>query len=298
MRTSEVFREDLFKDKIAIVTGGGTGIGLAITEELVRGGSKVVIASRKMERLVPAAKGLSRDYGAEVVPMRCNVRERKEVENLIDQTLERFEKVDFIVNNGGGQFLTPAEQLSEKHWHSVIDTNLNGTWYMCQTVARKWMLENGGKIVNIVAPLSRGMPGVVHTGASRAGVVNMTMSLAVEWARSGILINCLAPGGILSTGFHNYTPELLDFVWRSIPVKRFGRCEDVAWAVAYLFSPAGDYITGETIKVDGAHTLWNSHWKIPDPDTPPDMEIPEWPEQRWPEFSVKNKNDRERTEGP
>lgn len=290
MTPSQIFRKDLFRDKVAIVTGGGTGIGLAITEELVRGGCKVVIASRKMERLVPAAKGLSRDYNAEVVPIRCDIRTKGEVENLIDETLERFERIDFVVNNGGGQSFSPAEQISERHWKSVVDTNLNGTWHMCQTAAKKWMLAQGGRIVNIVAHISRGIPGIVHSAASRAGVVNMTMSLAVEWAKSNILINCVAPGGILSTGFHNYTPELLDFVWRNIPLKRFGRCEDVAWVVAYLLSPAGDYITGETIKVDGGKTLWNSHWPIPDPDTPPNLEIPEWPEQRWPEFAVKKKD--------
>jgi len=285
MTASTIFREDLFKDKVAIVTGGGTGIGLAITEELVRGGARVVIASRNMKHLSPAAKGLSRDYRAEVIPISCDIREQEEVEALYDQVLERFGKLDFLVNNGGGQFLSPARHISEKGWKVVIDTNLNGTWNMCITAARKWMLGHGGKIVNIVAHMWRGYPNMAHTGAARAAVANLTMSLAVEWSQSDIMINCVAPGGIVSTGFHHYTPEQLDFFWRQLPLKRYGRAEDVAWAVAYLLSPAGDYITGESLKVDGAASLWGSILQISDPEASPNFDIPPLPEQRWPEFA-------------
>jgi NAD(P)-dependent dehydrogenase (short-subunit alcohol dehydrogenase family) len=278
-----IFRSGLLADRVAIVTGGGTGIGLSIAEELVQLGAKVVIASRKMERLEIAAKGLSADYGAEVVPMKCNVRERTEVDELFDGTLKRFGKVDFVVNNGGGQFPSPAEHISEKGWRAVIDTNLTGTWNMCQAAAQRYFIEHGGKIVTIVADMWDGFPGMVHTGAARAGVVNMTKTLAVEWSRFGILVNAVAPGVVSSTGMHNYPPGLPERAQTEIPLKRLGRQEEIAWSVAYLLSPAGDFITGETIKVDGGGSLWGSAWPIADHDPMPAIAIPPWPEERWPE---------------
>jgi NAD(P)-dependent dehydrogenase (short-subunit alcohol dehydrogenase family) len=280
-----IFRPHLFEDRVAIVTGGGTGIGLSIAEELVQLGARVVVASRKLERLDVAARGLSRDYGAEVVPVRCNVRERAEVDALFDVTLSRFGRVDFVVNNGGGQFPSPAEAITEKGWRAVIDTNLTGTFNMCQAAALKWMMKHGGKIVTIVADVWNGFPGMVHTGAARAGVVNMTKTLAVEWATYGILVNAVAPGVILSTGMHNYPPGLPERAQSEIPVKRLGRPEEIAWAVSYLLSPAGDFVTGETIRVDGGGSLWGNNWPIADREPMPAIEIPPWPEERWPELT-------------
>ena len=286
-QASSVFRADIFKDKVAIVTGGGTGIGLAIAEELVKGGAKVVIASRKMERLQVAAKGLSHDYDAEVIPLTCNIRKTEEVEQLFDQVLEKYGKVDCLINNGGGQFLTPATGISEKGWKAVVDTNLNGTWNMCIAAGNKWMLANGGKIVTIVADMWRGFPGMAHTGAARAGVVNLAQTLAIEWASSKINVNCVAPGIICSSGMNNYPPGSTDMMWKRIPMKRLGSSDEIAWAVCYLLSPAGDFITGETIKVDGGGSLWGETWPIADPREAPEIKIQPWPEDRWPEFVEK-----------
>lgn len=278
-----IFRDGLFEGRVAIVTGGATGIGLAIAEDLVQLGARVVIASRKMERLEVAARGLSSDYGGEVAAIQCNVRDRAQVEALFDQTITRFGKVDYVVNNGGGQFPSPAESITEKGWHAVIETNLTGTWHMSQAAAQKWMKAHGGKIVTIVADMWRGFPGMVHTGAARAGTVNMAKTLAVEWAPYNILVNCVAPGVILSTGMHNYPPGLPERAQTQVPLKRLGRVEEVAWAVSYLLSPAGDYVTGETIRVDGGGSLWGSSWPVPDREPMPEIEIPAWPEERWPE---------------
>jgi NAD(P)-dependent dehydrogenase (short-subunit alcohol dehydrogenase family) len=285
MSGSSIFRPGLFDGCVAIVTGGATGIGLTIAEELVQLRAKVVIASRKMQRLRVAARGLSAEYGGEVLPVACNVRRREEVDALFDQTLARFGRVDFVVNNGGGQFPSPAEQITEKGWHAVIETNLTGTWNMCQVAAQKWMMQHGGRIVTIVADMWDGFPGMAHTGAARAGVVNLTKTLAVEWARFDILVNAVAPGVILSTGMHNYPPGLPEIARSQVPLKRLGRCEDVSSAVCYLLSPGGSFVSGETIRVDGAGSLWGSNWPISDRDEMPPIEIPPWPEQRWPEHA-------------
>ena len=288
MSAASIFRDDLFRDRIAVVSGGGTGIGAAISEALARLGARVVIASRKRENVEPTARGLSRDLGAEIVPLLCNIRERAQVEALYDEVLRRFGRLDFLVNNGGGQFPGNAESYTEKGWKAVIDTNLTGTWTMCQLAAHRWMFEHGGRIVNIVANMWRGFPGLMHTGAARAAVVNMTRSLAVEWANQGIRINCVAPGTILTTGMRVYPPELVEAAWHQIPVKRLGRADEVAAAVCYLLSPAADFITGETLRVDGGGSLWGSVWEIPDPPQAPDLEIPPSPAERWPEFATES----------
>lgn len=278
-----IFRAGLFEGRVAVVSGGATGIGLAIAEQLVALGARVVLTSRKADRLVTAARGLAEEYGAEVEPIVCNIRKRDEVEALFDRTLERFGKLDYLVNNGGGQFPGAAADFSERGWQAVIDTNLNGTWHMTQVAAQKYLLAHGGKVVTIVADVERGFPGMAHTGAARAGVINLSKTLAVEWAQAGVLVNCIAPGIILSTGMHNYPPGVVEASLGRIPLKRLGTQVQVASAVSYLLSPAGDYVTGETLKVDGGSSLWGDMWPIADPAEQPAVTIPPWPEQRWPQ---------------
>lgn len=288
-----IFAPGLFRERVAVVTGGATGIGLAIAEELTRLGARVAIASRNQSRLTTAARGLSAEHGGEVVPIACNIRRRAEVDALFDAVLARFGRVDFVVNNGGGQFLTRAEEINEKGWQAVIETNLTGTFHMCQAAFHKCMRGRGGKLVNIVADMWRGFPSMLHTGAARAGVVNMTKTLAIEWAEHGIRINCVAPGVILTTGMHNYPDGLVEQVVRKIPLKRLGTAEEVAAAVLFLLSPAGDFITGATLRVDGGGSLWGDSWEIPDPVQPASVQIPPWPEERWPEHAARPDDEKE-----
>ncbi|XP_006735064.1 peroxisomal trans-2-enoyl-CoA reductase isoform X1 [Leptonychotes weddellii] len=268
----------LLQDKLAIVTGGATGIGKAIATELLQLGCNVVIASRNFDRLKSVADELKASLPptnqAQVTPIKCNIRKEEEVNNLVKSTLDIYGKINFLVNNGGGQFMSPAEHISAKGWHAVIETNLTGTFYMCKAVYNSWMKEHGGSIVNIIILTRNGFPGFVHSGAARAGVYNLTKSLAVEWASSGIRINCVAPGVIYSpTAFDNYGPlakNLFGNCFRRIPAKRIGVPEEISSLVCFLLSPAASFITGQLVDVDGGQSLYMHLFDVPDHDNWPD----------------------------
>ncbi len=262
---STIFAPDLLAGQVAFVTGGGTGIGLAIARELAQLGARVVIASRKLDVVKTAAAELA-DEGLACDAMALDIRTPERVAEVVSTILAQHGRIDVLVNNAGGQFPSPAAAISTNGWNAVISTNLNGTWYVTQEVARQWMLAHGGKIVSIVADMWRGFPGMVHTGAARAGVVNLTKTLAVEWAPFGVRINAVAPGIIASSGLTRYPPEVAANAWKSIPMKRLGTVDEIAWAVAFLVSPAGGFITGETLKIDGGGSLWGDRWPVPDPE--------------------------------
>jgi citronellol/citronellal dehydrogenase len=256
-----MFKENLFKDKIALVTGGGSGIGFAIAKQLLQHGASVIISSRKEDRLKAAVEKLS-EYG----PVRyevLDIRETEQIEQLALNIKSTESKLDILINNAGGQFPSAVEDISFKGWNAVINNNLNGTFYVTQTMAKHFFIPNKeGNIVNIIANIYRGFPGMAHTGAARAGVDNLTKTLAVEWSRFNIQVNAVAPGIIKSTGLEQYPPEFLKGIEDIIPAKRLGTIEEVAYLTLFLCSPMANFITGETVYIDGGQRLWGDMFKM------------------------------------
>jgi citronellol/citronellal dehydrogenase len=260
------FAPGLFDGQVVLVSGAGSGLGKAIAIQFARLGARVAICGRRIERL-EATAGTIRRTGAACSVHAMTIRDPAQVEALVAEIHDRHGRLDVLVNNAGGQFPQAAIDFTTKGWNAVIDTNLNGPWYMMQAAARRWR-ETGaaGSIVNIVAVVWRGMPGVAHTSAARAGVIFLSKTLGVEWAPFGIRVNCVAPGVIATEGMNVYPDEARATFDRSNPMKRFGDVQDVADACCYLAGPTGKFITGETITVDGGHQLWGEQWTAGKPD--------------------------------
>lgn len=267
----QLFTDGLFADEVVLITGGGTGIGLRSATEMGLLGAKVAICGRRTEPLQKAVDALQ-SKGIEAFGKPCDIRKPEAIEAFVDSVLERFERIDVLVNNAGGQFPTTAEALSAKGFEAVIRNNLIGTWAMTHAVATRAMIpQKRGRIVNVIAQIIRGFPGMVHTGAARAGVDNMTKTLAVEWALHGIRVNAVAPGVIVTTGTKQYPPELLDNAEKANPLKRLGTAEEVSHLITYLASRYADFIAGQTFYIDGGASIWGEQWFIPDdvPKFPP-----------------------------
>src|SRR5215218_3975196 len=258
---SQVFREGLLDRQVCLVSGAGSGLGREIALELARLGAAVVGCGRRAEPLAETAElaaGLPGSFEHECL----DIREEEPVGRFFDGLLERHGRLDVLVNNAGGQFLSPAEAISPKGFKTVIDLNVLGTWLMTHAAATKAFIPQGeGKVLSVTLSPHNGMPGMVHSGAARAAVENMMRTLAVEWARFGIKTCALAAGQFATeTLLTKYPQEVVDNVARSIPLQRTGRAEEMAWLVAYLASPAGDFFSGTTITIDGARDNWAGPW--------------------------------------
>ena len=255
-----VYRSDLFKGKTVVVTGAGSGFGLAIACLFARLGADIAITGRNEERLERARRFLA-GFGGRVHQSRFNIREPDACRTFVGETWEALGRLDVVVNNAGGQFPQAALDFKPKGWAAVIDNTLNGTWYMMQAAAQAWVeRKSGGNIVNIVADFWRGMPGIAHTAAARAGVTYASKTVAVEWAPHAIRVNCVAPGCHETSGFAHYPPEGAATYKQANPMLRVGDAWDVAEACVYLAAPSAKFITGEVLTVDGGQQLWGDPW--------------------------------------
>lgn len=253
-----IFAENLFHGRRALITGGGSGIGLAIARELGRLGASVILAARDKDRLLSATTELSAE-GIEAEWRPLNIRKEEDVGKLFASISGEERTVDILVNNAGGQFSAEALNITPNGFRAVVDLNLNGTWLMSHSFARYLIGRAApGRIINIVLSIDGGAPGYVHAAAARAGVINMTKTLASEWAKHTINVNAIAPGIIDTEGLLNYNLKELITAVATLPLARMGKPEEVASAVAFLASDAAAYITGETLLMDGGKSLARS----------------------------------------
>ena len=261
-----VFAPGSMTGRVVLVSGGAGGIGRATAWLFARLGARVVIAGRNAAKLEAVAGRMrARDLGVDVLTV--DIREADSAASLFEKIWDGHGRLDILINSAGGQFPQPAIDFSVKGWNAVVNTNLNGTWFMMQAAARRWRdVKAPGSIVNIVVVTTRGLHGVAHSVAARAGVVALSRSVAVEWAPLGIRVNCVAPGAIETEGWNVYTPEARAAYPRSNPMMRVGTAWEIAEACAYLGGPAGAYVTGELLTIDGGSQLWGETWTTGKPD--------------------------------
>lgn len=252
-----IYRDGLFEGQVVLITGGGTGIGRCTAHELASLGATVVIAARTAEQLERTAREIT-DAGGKCDTAVVDIRSEDSVDAAVAQIVERHGRIDGLFNNAGGQFVSPAGDLSPNGWRTVVDLNLNGTFLVSQAVYRHSMKANGGAITNMLADIWTGYPGMAHMSAARAGIENMTRSLSLEWASADVRINCVAPGVILSNGLLTYPLEVQKLTVaeaKGTPSARIGTESEVSAAVVFLLSPAANHVRGETIRVDGLESL-------------------------------------------
>lgn len=257
-----VYRADLFAGKSVLVSGGGSGIGRATALLFARLGARVIIAGRTQEKLDRVA-AFAASKGMKLRAIAVNIKEHEQVNALFEQA----GPIDILVNSAGGQFPGSAIDFPPKGWNAVVNNNLNGTFYMMQRAAQVWReQQRGGSIVNVVVVTERGMPGVAHTVAARAGVIGLTRTVAVEWAPLNIRVNCVAPGLTATEGLDVYPPEAVKEFPQANPMRRPGTPMEIAEACVYLAGPSGSFITGEVLTVDGGGKLWGELWTAGRPD--------------------------------
>ena len=256
--------------KVMIVTGGGSGIGRCTAHELAALGAHVVLIGRKIEKLQTVQDEIAQDGGTASFHS-CDIRQEEVVKQTIAAIVAAQGRIDGLVNNAGGQYVTPLEAITGKGWEAVVHSNLTGGFYMARECYLQWMNKHGGAIVNIVADMWGSMPGMGHSGAARAGMVSFTETAAVEWAHAGVRVNAVAPGYIASSGMDHYPPELgpmFKEMTKTVPLGRFGTEAETSGGIVFLLSPAASFISGTTLRIDGARPQARMGWpmKVPKPE--------------------------------
>jgi citronellol/citronellal dehydrogenase len=250
-----VFRDGLFAGRHVVVTGGGSGIGRCTAHELAALGAQVALIGRKAERLVAVAGEIADAGCLRPTTHPCDIRVEEEVQRTVAAILDTHPRIDGLVNNAGGQFWAPLTQISQKGWETVVRTNLTGGFLVARECLVRSMDRHGGAIVNIIADMWHSMPGMGHSGAARAGMVNFTETAALEWSGANVRVNAVAPGWIASSGMDKYPPAMRDHI-RNLkdlsPMGRIGTESEVSAAIVFLLSDAAAFISGATLRVDGA----------------------------------------------
>ena len=264
MAYASVFVPGLFTGKVVIVTGGGSGIGRCVAHELAALGASVALVGRKIEKLQKVVDEINQDGGQASVYV-CDIRQEDAVCQTITDIKSHHGQIDGLVNNAGGQYMTPLESISAKGWEAVINTNLTGGFLMARECYTQAMAKSGGAIVNIVADMWGSMPGMGHSGAARAGMVSFTETASAEWACSGVRVNAVAPGYIASSGMDHYPEEagpMLRAMAKTVPLGRFGTEAETAAGIVFLLSPAASFISGTTLRIDGARPQVRMGWPM------------------------------------
>jgi citronellol/citronellal dehydrogenase len=267
MTYASVFAPNLFAGQVVIVTGGGSGIGRCTAHELAALGARVVLVGRKLDKLQAVASEIAQDGGLASLQV-CDIRQEELVKQTVAAVLAEHGRIDGLVNNAGGQYITPLKAISAKGWQAVLDTNLTGGFLMARECFLQAMQNNGGSIVNIVADIWGSMPGMGHSGAARAGMVSFTETAAVEWAGQGVRVNAVAPGYIASSGMDHYPADagpMLRAMASTVPLGRFGTESETAAGIVFLLSPAASFISGSTLRIDGARPQVRLGWSMGEP---------------------------------
>ena len=257
-----VFAPGLFADRVVIVTGGGSGIGRCTAHELASLGATVVLVGRNADKLRATVEEIEAD-GGRASQQVCDIRQEDAVRSMVAAVLAAHGRIDGLVNNAGGQYMTPLEKISAKGWDAVIATNLTGGFLVARECYLQCMQAHGGAVVNIVADMWGSMPGMGHSGAARAGMVSFTETAALEWAKSGVRVNAVAPGYIASSGMDHYPAEAgpqLRAMRDTVPLGRFGNEAETSAAIVFLLSPAASFISGSVLRVDGARPQVRMGW--------------------------------------
>ncbi len=261
-RYRSVFAPGLFNGRTVVVTGGGSGIGRCTAHELAALGAHVVLVGRNAAKLEAVVAEIAHDGGAASHHI-CDIRQEGAVQSLVQSIVAERGRIDGLVNNAGGQYITPLEKISAKGWDAVVATNLTGGFLVARECYLQSMQAHGGAIVNIVADIWGSMPGMGHSGAARAGMVSFTETAAMEWARSGVRVNAVAPGYIASSGMDHYPPEagpMLREMAETVPAGRFGTEAETSAGIVFLLSPAAAFISGTVMRIDGARPQVRMGW--------------------------------------
>jgi citronellol/citronellal dehydrogenase len=269
MRYRSVFRDGLVAGQHVVVTGGGSGIGRCTAHELAALGAHVALVGRRPEKLAIVAAEITEAGGAPPTAHACDIRIEEQVQRTVEAVVAAHGRIDGLVNNAGGQFAAPLKEMSQKGWETVVRNNLTGGFLMARECFLRSMEKHGGSIVNIIADMWMSMPNMGHSGAARAGMLNFTMTAAVEWAHAGVRVNAVAPGWIASSGLATYPPEerkRIEGLWRHVPLKRLGTEAEVSAAIVFLLSEGASFISGSCLRVDGAAPNARTSWPLPDHD--------------------------------